>query len=113
MTFVGDTVAGFMAAAATPGIEGMTFNLGTGKTYSVGWFAKRILGLMEVDKPLVQDDERLRPALSEVMKLVSDNTLARDKLGWSPTVSLDDGLRRTIEFIRKHHASYQTDRYVR
>ena len=113
MTFVGDTVAGFMAAAATPGIEGMTFNLGTGKTYSVGWFAKRILGLMEVDKPLVQDDERLRPALSEVMKLVSDNTLARDKLGWSPTVSLDDGLRRTIEFIRKHQAFYQTDRYVR
>ena len=113
MTFVGDTVAGFMAAGATPGIEGMTFNLGTGKTYSVGWFAKRILGLMEVDKPLVQDDERLRPALSEVMKLVSDNTLARDKLGWSPTVSLDDGLRHTIEFIRKHQAFYQTDRYVR
>src|SRR4051812_20780946 len=83
MTFVGDTVAGFMAAATTPGIDGMTFNLGTGKTYSVGWFAKRILGLMEVDKPLVQDDQRLRPALSEVMKLVSDNTLARDKLGWS------------------------------
>ena len=113
MTFVGDTVAGFLAAAATPGVEGMTFNLGTGKTYSVGWFAKRILGLMDVDKPLVQDDERLRPALSEVMKLVSDNTLARDKLGWSPTVSLDDGLRHTIEFIRKHQAFYQTDRYVR
>jgi NAD dependent epimerase/dehydratase len=113
MTFVGDTVAGFMAAAATPGVEGMTFNLGTGKTYSVGWFAKRILGLMDVDKPLVQDDERLRPALSEVMKLVSDNTLARDKLGWSPTVSLDDGLRHSIDFIRKHQAFYQTDRYVR
>jgi NAD dependent epimerase/dehydratase len=113
MTFVGDTVAGFIAAATTPGIEGMTFNLGTGKTYSVGWFAKRILGLMDVDKPLVQDDERLRPALSEVMKLVSDNTLARDTLGWSPKVSLDDGLRHTIEFIRKHHAHYQTDRYVR
>ena len=47
------------------------------------------------------------------MKLVSDNTLARDDLGWSPKVSLDDGLRRTIEFIRKHHAYYQTDRYVR
>jgi NAD dependent epimerase/dehydratase len=113
MTFVSDTVAGFMAAALTPGIEGMTLNLGTGKTYSVGWFAKRILGLMEVDKPIVQEDERLRPAMSEVMKLVSDNTHARDAMGWSPTVSLDDGLLRTIEFIRKHHVFYQTDRYVR
>ena len=113
MTFVSDTVAGFMAAAATPGIEGKTINLGTGKTYSVGWFAKRILGLMEVDKAVVQDDERLRPPLSEVMKLVSDNTQARDMMGWSPTVSLDDGLRRTIEFVRKHPLFYQTDRYVR
>jgi dTDP-glucose 4,6-dehydratase len=113
MTFVSDTVAGFMAAAAVPGIEGLTINLGTGTTYSVGWFAKRILGLMDVDKPVVQEDERLRPASSEVMKLVSDNTRARDTMGWSPTVSLDDGLRRTIEFVRKHPLFYQTDRYVR
>jgi NAD dependent epimerase/dehydratase len=113
MTFVSDTVAGFMAAAATPGIEGETINLGTGKTYSVGWFAKRILGLMEVDKPIVQEDERLRPPLSEVMKLVSDNTHARDVMGWSPAVSLDDGLRQTIEFVRKHPLFYQTDKFVR
>src|ERR1700722_315655 len=53
MTFVNDTVAGFMAAAATSGIEGMTINLGTGKTYSVGWFAKQILRVMDVDKPVV------------------------------------------------------------
>ncbi len=113
MTFVSDTVAGFMAAAAAPGIEGMTINLGTGMTYSVGWFARRILDLMDVDKPLVQEEERIRPTSSEVMKLVSDNTRARDAMGWSPTISLDDGLRRTIEFVRKHPLFYQTDRYVR
>jgi dTDP-glucose 4,6-dehydratase len=113
MTFVSDTVAGFMAAAAYRGIEGMTINLGTGSTYSVGWFAERILKLMEVDKPVVQDDERLRPLLSEVMKLVSDNALARETMGWSPTVSLDDGLLQTIAFIRKNRLAYQTDRYVR
>jgi dTDP-glucose 4,6-dehydratase len=91
----------------------MTLNLGTGKTYSVGWFAARILGLMEVDKPIVQADERMRPAASEVMKLVSDNARARDRMGWSPAVSLDDGLRRTIEFVRKHPLHYHTDKYVR
>jgi len=113
MTFVSDTVAGFMAAAATPRIEGMTINLGTGRTYSIGWFAERILELMDVDKPVVQEDERLRPASSEVMKLVSDNRRARDVMRWSPAVSLDDGLRRMIEFVRKHPSFYQTDRYVR
>lgn len=113
MTFVSDTVAGFMAAAVTPGIEGMTINLGTGKTYSVGWFAKRILSLMEVDKPIVQEDERLRPALSEVMKLVSDNSLAKKAMGWSPAVSLEDGLLQAIEFFRKHPLTSQTHKYVR
>ena len=113
MTFVGDTIAGFMAAATTPGIEGMTLNLGTGKTYSVGWFATRILHLMGVDKPIVQEEQRLRPVLSEVMRLVSDNTRARDLMGWSPKVSLDDGLHRTIEFVRTHRSLYQTDGYVR
>jgi NAD dependent epimerase/dehydratase len=113
MTFVRDTVAGFMAAATTAGIEGMTLNLGTGKTYSVGWFATRILGLMGVDKPIVQEERRLRPTHSEVMKLVSDNTQARDIMGWSPKVSLDDGLRETVEFVRRHRSLYRTDAYVR
>jgi nucleoside-diphosphate-sugar epimerase len=113
MTFVDDTVAGFLAAGSTAGIDGETVNLGTGKTFSVGWFAKRILALMELNRPIVQDDERMRPALSEVMKLVSDNSRARDVISWSPKVSIDDGLRRTIEFVQKHSSLYQTDRYVR
>jgi dTDP-glucose 4,6-dehydratase len=90
MTFVSDTVAGFMAAAITPGIEGMTINLGTGKTYSVGWFAMRILDLMAVEKPIIQEEQRFRPALS-----------------------LEDGLRQTVEFVRLHRSFYQTDGYVR
>jgi NAD dependent epimerase/dehydratase len=113
MTFVSDTVAGFMAAATIPGIEGMTINLGTGKTHSVGWFATRILGLMGVDKPIVQEEQRLRPTRSEVMKLISDNTQAREIMGWSPKVSLDDGLRQTVDFVRRHRSLYQADAYVR
>jgi NAD dependent epimerase/dehydratase len=113
MTFVSDTVAGFMAAATIPGIEGMTINLGTGKTHSVGWFATRILDLMGVDKPIVQEEQRLRPTRSEVMKLISDNTQAREIMGWSPKVSLDDGLRQTVDFVRRHRSLYQADAYVR
>jgi NAD dependent epimerase/dehydratase len=113
MTFVIDTVAGFLAAATAPGIDGKTINLGTGVTHSVGWFAKRILSLMEVEKPIVQEEQRLRPERSEVMKLVSDNTLARNAMSWSPTVSLDSGLKQAIEFVRKHPNFCRTDGYVR
>jgi NAD dependent epimerase/dehydratase len=113
MTFVSDTVAGFMAAALTPGIDGMTINLGTGETHTVGWFANQLLGLMGVTKPIVQEEQRMRPNLSEVRKLVSDNTVAREKMNWSPKVTLDDGLRRAIEFVRANPSLFRSDGYVR
>jgi NAD dependent epimerase/dehydratase len=113
MTYVSDTVAGFIAAATTPGIEGLTINLGTGKTYSVGWFAERLLSLMGITKPIVQEKQRMRPELSEVLKLVSDNTLALKAMNWSPKVTLDDGLRQTIAFIRANRDLFRTDEYVR
>lgn len=112
MTYVGDTVAGFIAAATVPGIEGMTINLGTGETFSVGWFAKRILFLMGMDKPIVQEQQRLRPEKSEVLKLVSDNALAQVRLKWKPRVPLDDGLRAAIDFVSANLDLYSTDAYV-
>lgn len=113
MTFVADTVAGFLAAADAPGIEGETINLGTGETHTVGWFAERLLALIGVDMPIVQEAQRMRPEGSEVLKLVSDNSLARLRLGWTPRVSLDDGLRRTIAFFRTHHMAHADADYVR
>lgn len=113
MTFVSDTVAGFMAAALTPGIEGETINLGTGETHSVGWFAERLLALMNLSRPIVQEAQRMRPERSEVLKLVSDNGLARVRMGWQPRVSLDDGLRKTIAFFDNHRSMVNADGYVR
>jgi dTDP-glucose 4,6-dehydratase len=113
MTFVSDTVAGFIAAADAPGIEGKTINLGTGETHSVAWFADRLLGLMDVAKPVVQEEQRLRPGGSEVMTLVSDNTLARKCMNWSPKVPLEDGLLKTIDFMKSHRDLYCTDSYVK
>jgi dTDP-glucose 4,6-dehydratase len=113
MTFVSDTVAGFIAAATTPAIEGLTINLGTGETHSVGWFAERLLNLMGIAKPIVQEKQRMRPELSEVLKLVSDNTLALKTMGWLPKVTLDDGLRQTIAFIRANQDLFRSNEFVR
>ena len=113
MTFVGDSAAGFIAAGTAPGVEGMTINLGTGETHSIGWFAERIQRLMGINKPIVQEEQRLRPELSEVHKLVSDNSLARRVMGWEPRTSLDDGLKRTITFVEANRNLFRTDEYVR
>ncbi len=55
----------------------------------------------------------MRPNLSEVMKLVSDNSLAREKMNWSPEIALDEGLLRTIEFVKAHQDAFKSDAYVK
>ena len=112
MTFVTDTVRGFVLAATTPGIEGETINLGTGTTESIRDFANRILSLMNHKNQIVTDPERLRPAGSEVMKLISDNGKAARLLGWQPLVEIDEGLRQTIAFVDANRHLYRPDIYT-
>jgi NAD dependent epimerase/dehydratase len=112
LTFVEDTVAGFLAAATADSVEGETINLGVGTTQSIGAVTRRILELMGVDKPIVTDAERIRPEKSEVMKLISDNRKAARLLGWRPMVGLDAGLQKTIDFVRAHPDVYRPGVYA-
>lgn len=112
MTFVSDTVEGFIAAAQAPNIEGETINLGTGSTKSIGDFADQILTLMGVEKEIRIDNDRIRPNKSEVGRLLSDNTKAANLLNWTPQYDLQDGLLETIEFIRKNIDMYRTETYT-
>ena len=112
MTFVDDTVEGFLRAALASGIEGETINLGVGSAHTVGEIANRILAHMGIDMPIRLDPQRVRPAASEVVKLVSDNSKAKRLLGWGPRVSLDEGLLRTIEFVRQNRSFYRPGIYA-
>ena len=101
-TFVADTVAGFLAAAdAGDEAIGVEINLGTGRDVSIGEIVKIIRDSIDPKIPIEADDTRLRPEASEVMQLLSNNTLARRLLGWSPTISLEEGLARTIAWARQ------------
>lgn len=112
MTFVSDTVDGFIAAALADDVEGETINLGTGETFSIGHFANRILELMDCNKSITQDATRVRPQKSEVGRLVSDNSKAWRLLRWRPVVGLDEGLRRTIAFVSENRALYHPQVYA-
>jgi NAD dependent epimerase/dehydratase len=112
-TYVADTVNGFMKVAETGGIEGKTFNLGVGKEVTVGTLAETIIDLVGKPVKIILDEERLRPKKSEVLRLLSDNRLARQALNWEPEVSLREGLKRTIDWIQTHLSIYQTGKYVR
>ncbi len=110
-TFVTDTVNGFLCAAEAPGVEGGVFNLGTGEEISIGDLAERILRQIGRTVRITEDRQRLRPEASEVLRLVSDNSLAVQRLGWKPSVTLDEGLRRTIEWIRANLHRYKVGVY--
>jgi nucleoside-diphosphate-sugar epimerase len=81
-------------------VEGETFNLGTGVEISIGEVAERIVRLIGREVTIVTSAERLRPATSEVERLIADVSLMRARTGWNPKVDLDEGLARTIEWIR-------------
>ena len=102
LTYVSDTVQGFVKVAMAEGVEGGTYNLGTGQEISIHDLAKRIISLCGRDVPIEVDADRLRPEKSEVLRLVSDNRLALDSLQWSPQITLDEGLLRTIGWIKTH-----------
>ena len=97
-TYVSDTVEGFVRAAATAAI-GQTFNLGSGQEISVGGIVELVAEILDKELQIEHDLGRDRPDSSEVDRLVSDNTRAREELGWEPRVSLGDGLRRTVDWI--------------
>ena len=113
LNYVANTVDGFLAAAVTDAaVAGKTINLGSGREISIGDLAKLIARLM--DRPLEIEDEvgRVRPAGSEVERLVADHALARELLGWEPQVSLEDGLKQTIPWIQAHIALYRPGLYT-
>jgi dTDP-glucose 4,6-dehydratase len=110
-TYVNDTVRGFILAGSTVGAEGGVFNLGTGTEIRIGDIAQRIALKVGHKVEIIVEPQRLRPEKSEVLRLISDNSLARLKLGWGPQVSLDEGLDRTIAWMRLHMDLYRPKQY--
>jgi dTDP-glucose 4,6-dehydratase len=106
LTFVSDTVAGMVLAAESPASIGRTFNLGTGREIAIGDLAQLMCRLLGKQIAPSTEAARLRPERSEVNRLLSDNTLARQVLGWQPAVSLEDGLKRTVAWLADNLAYY-------
>ena len=112
LTYVSDTVRGFMAAGERSGLAGQTIQLGTGCTQSVADLVTMIGGLCGIELLVEEQTERLRPQGSEIMVLQSDPTLARELLSWSPTIDIEEGLKRTLEWMRSNLSPYKPDWYA-
>jgi len=101
-TFVKDTVNGFISTAESKSSIGEVINIGSNFEISMGDLAQRISSLLNKDIMIMQDSSRVRPLKSEVKRLWCDNAKAKRLLGWEPQVSLDEGLKETIEWISEN-----------
>jgi dTDP-glucose 4,6-dehydratase len=111
LTFAADTADGFVAAGSAADAPGRTINLGAGQEISIGDLAGRIHTLMGKPYDVAHDAQRDRPPASEVERLLSDNRLARELLGWEPRHTLDEGLEATIDWLSRHLDRYRPGTY--
>lgn len=112
LTFVSDTVAGFVAAGGAEGVEGRTLNLGTGREVRIGDLVDMIGAVLGKTLVCETEEVRLRPAGSEVERLLSDPSAAAGALGWKAAVTLEEGLERTVAWIRDHSEHFRRGVYV-
>lgn len=112
LNYISNTVDGFVAAAASANAVGKTINLGSGREISIGDLAQLIGNLVGVPVDVQLEASRIRPEKSEVERLLADNSLALSLLDWKPAIGLEDGLKKTIEWMKANLISYRGDDYA-
>jgi NAD dependent epimerase/dehydratase len=95
-SFVKDTALGFVTALESKNGLGEVVNLGSGFEISIGDTANLISNLMGKEIELSLEDDRLRPAKSEVERLFASNAKAKELFGWEPKVPGIDGFKKGL-----------------
>ena len=110
--YVEDTAAALIRLAMCDEAAGTVVNIGTGTEISIkdmALLAQRVVGR---EAHLRTDPERVRPEKSEVRRLCADATLLRALTGWSPPARMEEGLRRTADWMKERAGDgYEPDRY--
>lgn len=109
--FVKDTARGFMEIAKCDEAIGKEVNIATMQEISIGKLAQNMIDLINPNAKIICDEQRLRPQNSEVERLLGDNTLLYSLTGFKPSVTIEEGLKETIEFIKNNLSSYKYNHY--
>jgi len=99
LLFVGDTAQGFIEIAKSDKTLGEEINIATQSEISVGDLANLLIQLIAPDAKVLSDDQRLRPEKSEVERLHGSCQKIKELTAWTQKVSLEEGLRQTIEWF--------------
>ncbi|MBF6599607.1 MAG: SDR family NAD(P)-dependent oxidoreductase [Dehalococcoidia bacterium] len=111
-TFVEDTARGFVSVAAADAAVGEVVNIGSGSEVSIREIVSKVGAIIGRELEVEGDEQRLRPAASEVSRLHADSSKALRLAGWRSQVPLDEGLRRTTDWIRSNLELFRPREYA-
>ncbi len=101
LIFVDDVVLALLAAASAPQVEGKVINIASGKAESLRDVAQLIWEISESRAPLLIGARTATK--QETHDTWADITQARQALDWEPRVTLEEGLRATIDWQIEHN----------
>lgn len=94
--YVSDAVSAFLLMASSKKAIGQAVNFGTGQDYSINETAQKIIQFSGSKSKIVHIEARI----AEVSRLTCDYSKARQLFGWNPVISLDEGLKKNIEWAK-------------
>ncbi|MDA9437529.1 NAD-dependent dehydratase [Bradyrhizobium sp. CCBAU 51745] len=113
LNYVEDTCRGFLMLAGCQQSIGKSVNVGSGREITIGDLALLIAKVVGSEIEIVHDEQRMRPEFSEVDRLLCDNTLINSLTGYLPSITLEEGIRRTVDWFRdsENHQRYKANIY--
>jgi len=103
--YVDDCVEALLLAGADEAANGKVFNLGSSEVISLGDLANLMVHLGYDGRfelvPFPEDRKAI-----DIGDYYSDFSLITKELGWRPKVTLEEGLKKTLHFYKKHHQHY-------
>ena len=109
--YVKDTARGFTMLSECEKAVGEVVNIGSGSEVSIKELTELIKKIMARDVRFISEENRLRPAKSEVERLVCDNRKIKELVSYSPEYSLEEGLKETVNWITENLEKFKVDIY--
>ncbi len=95
-TYVNDMINAFLVMGSNKKAIGQAVNFGTGKDVSIKAIAEKIIKLTKTKSRIIFEKERP----SEVQRLVCNSGKAKKLFGWEAKISIDEGLKRTVDWTK-------------
>lgn len=110
-TYVDDLCNAYEIVMKSKSFNGNIINVGSNEFISIGDLYNKIEKLLKIKKSLLIDNKRKRTKKSEVSKLLCDNSKIIQNTKWKPKITLENGLKKTLTWIKRNKGIFKDHLY--